>query len=103
VLLRPGLYKGLIKTGWRPVHENIILKPLPLLFATAAARRALACRRKHRPDTVAVMATDGMEWSGVDNCIPFAGLERKIADMGKEKYGVPLLENGPWNGYGRRD
>jgi GT2 family glycosyltransferase len=95
VLLRPGLYKGLIKTGWRPVHENITLKPLPLLFATAAARETLACRRKHRPNTVAVTTTDGMEWPGVDNCIPFAGLEQEVADLGREKYGATLLENGP--------
>lgn len=91
VLLRPGLYKGLIKTGWHPVHENITLKPLPLLFATAAARRALACRREYRPDTVAVTATDGMEWPGVDNCIPFARLEQEVADLGREKYGATLL------------
>ncbi|MFZ3207470.1 MAG: glycosyltransferase [Geobacteraceae bacterium] len=94
VLLNPGLYKGLIKMGWRPVHENITLKPLPLLFASAAARRALACCREYQPSTVAVKATDGMEWPGVDNCIPFARLEQEVADLGREKYGVPLLENG---------
>lgn len=96
VLLRPGLYKELIKTGWRPVHDNIILKPLPLFFAAAAALEELARGRKSRPGTVAVTATDRMEWPGVDNCIPFARLKQVVADMGKDKYGVPLLEDGHW-------
>lgn len=88
VLLPAGLHKGLMKACWRQSHENITLEPLPLLFAEAAARKALArCRERHA-GTVAVTAIDGVTWPGADESIPFARLEQEVAAMGRDKYGV---------------
>jgi GT2 family glycosyltransferase len=87
VLTHARLHKELMRAGCHLGHENIRFVRLPLLFETRAIRRALADGNEALPGVRAVTGIDGMPFPGVVEGIPFAELERLIAETQAEKYG----------------
>lgn len=88
VIVHPKLYRALAEAGYRRLHGNICVEPLPRLFAKGALAKAFERLGQEYAHVVTVTGIDGLAIPGVKAPVPFSSLEEEISRREAETRGV---------------